>query len=77
VDAERDKLFDDLKRTGDLEEFIVVPGFHSVREGRNGEGNPWYTDGNLYEGAIKAGSPNSDSVLIGFVARATTDLSGE
>jgi hypothetical protein len=53
VDAEREKLFDDLKKTGDLAEFIIVPGFHKVREGRNGEGNAWYTDGDLYEGVIK------------------------
>jgi hypothetical protein len=61
VDAERDKLFDDLKKTGDLAEFIIVSGFHKVREGRNGEGNPWYTDGDLYEGVIKPGNPNASS----------------
>jgi hypothetical protein len=55
IDAERDKLFDDLKKTGDLAEFIIVPGFHKIREGRNGEGNPWQTDGDLYEGVIKPG----------------------
>jgi hypothetical protein len=53
VDAERDYLFEDLKKTGDLAEFIIIRGFHKVLEGRNGEGNPWYTDGNLYEGVIK------------------------
>jgi len=53
IDAERDKLFDDLKKTGELEEFIIVPEFHKIREGRNGEGNPWRTDGDLYEGVIK------------------------
>jgi hypothetical protein len=53
VDAERDKMFDDLKQTGDLADVIIVQGFHKVLEGRNGEGNPWYTDGNLYEGIIK------------------------
>jgi hypothetical protein len=57
VDTERDKLFDDLKKTSDLAEFIIVPGFHKVREGRNGEGNPWYTDGDLYEGVIKPENP--------------------
>ena len=36
VDAERDTLFDDLKRTGDLEDFEVIRGFHKVLEGRNG-----------------------------------------
>ena len=55
IDAERDKLLDDLKQTGDLEEFIIVSGFHKVLKGRNGEGNPWYTDGDLYEGVIKSG----------------------
>jgi LssY C-terminus len=55
IDAERDKLFDDLKQTGMLAKFIIVPGFHKVLEGRNGEGNPWRTDGALYEGVIKPG----------------------
>jgi hypothetical protein len=54
VDAERDVLFKDLEQTGDLAEVIVVQGFHKVLEGRNGQGNPWYTDGNLYEGVISA-----------------------
>src|SRR5262249_52211488 len=61
VDAERDKLFDDLKKTGDLAEFIIVSGFHKIREGRNGEGNPWHTDGDLYEGVIKPGNPITSS----------------
>jgi hypothetical protein len=63
IDAERDKLFDDLKKTDDLAEFIIVPGFHKVREGRNGEGNPWHTDGDLYAGVIKPGNPNASSAL--------------
>jgi hypothetical protein len=53
VDAERDLLFKDLERTGDLSEVTIVHTFHKVLEGRNGEGNPWYTDGDLYEGVIK------------------------
>jgi len=51
-------LFDDLKQTGDLAEVVIVRGFHKVREGRNGEGNPWYTDGDLYEGRIKQAGPD-------------------
>jgi len=54
VDAERDVLFKDLEQTGELAEVIVVEGFHKVLEGRNGQGNRWYTDGNLYEGVIAA-----------------------
>jgi hypothetical protein len=53
IDNERDKLFDDLKRTGDLAEDYLVPGFHKVLTGRNGGGDPWHTDGNLYVGVIR------------------------
>src|SRR6266851_7802547 len=52
IDAERDKLFHDLKQTGGLAEELVVEGFHKVLDGRNGGGDPWHTDGNLYEGVI-------------------------
>jgi LssY C-terminus len=54
VDAERDHLFEDLKRTGDLAETRQVPGYHLVRAGRNGGGDPWHTDGDLYVGTIGA-----------------------
>lgn len=57
VDAERDKLFADIKQTGDLSSFEIITGFHKVLEGRNGEGNRWYTDGDLYLGIIKATVP--------------------
>jgi len=52
VDAERDFLFADLKKTGDLSETYVVPEFHKVRSGKNGGGDPWTTDGSLYGGVI-------------------------
>jgi len=52
IDTERDYLFTDLKRTGELAEFFIVEDFHKVREGRNGGGDPWHTDGNLYAGVI-------------------------
>jgi hypothetical protein len=53
VDAERDYLFHDLERTGDLVEEFIINGFHKVLEGRNGGGDPWHTDGDLYVGVIK------------------------
>jgi hypothetical protein len=59
VDAERDYLFECLERTGDLAETYVVDDFHRVREGKNGGGDPWYTDGNLYVGVIKPITPPS------------------
>jgi hypothetical protein len=59
VDTERDKLLTDLKETGDLTEEYIVEGFHQVREGRNGGGDRWHTDGDLYVGVIKAADPSS------------------
>jgi hypothetical protein len=53
VDAERDYLFADLKKTGELADVEIIRGFHKVLEGRNGEGNIWRTDGDLYLGVIK------------------------
>jgi hypothetical protein len=53
IDAERDTLFRDLEATGELQETYVVPGFHQVSRGRNGGGDPWYTDGDLYVAVIK------------------------
>jgi hypothetical protein len=54
VDAERDYLFHDLEQTGDLAATDIVDDFHQQREGRNGGGDPWRTDGKLYIG-ITAG----------------------
>ena len=56
VDAERDRLFQDLQQTGDLSETYVVDGFHKTLKGRNGGGDPWYTNGDLYVGVIGAES---------------------
>ncbi|MBI3407219.1 MAG: LssY C-terminal domain-containing protein [Planctomycetes bacterium] len=53
VDAERDHLFRTLEQTDDLAGKYVVDGFHKIREGRNGGGDHWHTDGNLYVGIIK------------------------
>jgi hypothetical protein len=57
IDTERDKLFNDLKQTGRLEEEYIVPLFHKVLTGRNGGGDPWHTDGNLYVGVIRPATP--------------------
>ena len=52
VDTERDYLLHDIEQTGELAEHYVVEDFHKTREGRNGGGDPWHTDGNLYVGII-------------------------
>jgi hypothetical protein len=59
VDAERDHLFADLARTGDLAETYTVDDFHKTRQGRNGGGDPWHTDGKLYVGVIVIKTPLS------------------
>jgi hypothetical protein len=53
VDKERDHLFQNLRDTGDLSEEYPVDDFHTKLEGRNGGGDRWYTDGDLYVGVIK------------------------
>jgi hypothetical protein len=52
VDKERDHLFDNLKQTGELSEQYYVDDFHPRREGRNGGGDRWFTDGKLAVGVI-------------------------
>jgi hypothetical protein len=52
VDAERDHLFHDLEATGHLSETYTIDDFHKIREGRNGGGDPWRTDGHLLVGVI-------------------------
>jgi len=52
VDAERDYLFACLERTGALVAQYVVDNFHKIREGKNGGGDPWRTDGRLFVGII-------------------------
>jgi hypothetical protein len=54
VDAERDYLFADLEKTGMLAGHYVIPDFHKLREGKNGGGDPWHTDGSLYVGVVAA-----------------------
>ena len=59
IDAERTQLFDDLQATGDLSETYMIDGFHTLREGKNGGGDRWHTDGGLKVGviALKPKSP--------------------
>jgi hypothetical protein len=52
VDVERDFLFRCLAQSGTLSETFVVAGFHKVRSGKNGGGDPWTTDGDLRAGVI-------------------------
>ena len=53
IDAERDYLFRDLKATGSLVDTYAEDGFHKILKGKNGGGDPWFTDGRLVVGIIK------------------------
>jgi len=54
VDTERDHLFASLQQAGMLSDLFKVKGFHKVLRGKNGGGDPWYTDGALWVGTIAA-----------------------
>jgi hypothetical protein len=54
VDAERDRLFAELEKTGEVAEVTKVTDFHKVRSGKNGGGDPWRTDGALYVGVVES-----------------------
>lgn len=51
IDGERDKLMADLNRAGWLLKLSAVPHFGPTA-GRNGGGDPYYTDGNLAVGVL-------------------------
>jgi LssY C-terminus len=52
VDSERNKLVNDTEQAGDLGEFYWIEGFHEAHQGRNGGGDPYFTDGRLAVGVI-------------------------
>ena len=53
IDAERDYLFRDLEQSGVLASKYAVDGFHKILKGKNGGGDPWFTDGRLFVGILK------------------------
>lgn len=54
VDAERDHLIETLKNAGQLTQIKAVSNFHQIREGRNGGGDLWHTDGRLLNATISS-----------------------
>ena len=56
VDVERDRLIADLVGTKRVSEEFSLPNFHAVKEGRNGGGDPWKTDGALKACVLAAGA---------------------
>ena len=47
IDAERDLLMDDLRDAGMVQTFFQISGTGPTVFGRNGEGDPYYTDGEI------------------------------
>ena len=52
VDSERNKLVKDTDEVRSLDGVYWIDNFHEAREGRNGGGDPYYTDGRLAVGVI-------------------------
>jgi hypothetical protein len=52
IDDERDYLFQCLQKAGVLLEWHAIDGYHEILEGKNGDGNPWRTDGRLFVGVV-------------------------
>jgi hypothetical protein len=55
IDAERDRLTGDLKAAKVVEAIYEVSGIGPVLNGRNGEGDPYYTDGEIEISRLVAG----------------------
>jgi len=53
VDAERDKVLDDLDGAGELSSTFQTPGIGLTWNGRNGEGDWYYTDGQISVGVLR------------------------
>jgi LssY C-terminus len=47
IDAERDLLMHDLRDAGMVRDFFQISGMGPTLFGRNGEGDPYYTDGEI------------------------------
>lgn len=52
VDAERNKVVTDAHHAGGIASFYWIDPFHPERRGRNGGGDPWFSDGRLAVGVI-------------------------
>jgi hypothetical protein len=47
IDAERDLLMEDLRNAGMVQTFFQISGTGPTLFGRNGDGDPYYTDGEI------------------------------
>lgn len=54
VDAERDLIIADLMKSGQLASSYAIEGVGATKTGRNGGGDPYFTDGQAMIGVLKA-----------------------
>jgi hypothetical protein len=52
IDKERDKLVNDMRRTGNLSTAYWLDGFQEKLQSKNGGGDPYHTDGRLAVGVL-------------------------
>ena len=52
VDVERNKVVTDAHRAGGVGAFYWIDSFHPEPRGRNGGGDPWFSDGRLAVGVM-------------------------
>jgi len=60
VDAERDRLVSELQQASTTQSIEWKDGFHVEREGKNGGGDPWHTDGRLAKVMLRGQRQPSD-----------------
>ncbi|NRQ14944.1 LssY C-terminal domain-containing protein [Ensifer sesbaniae] len=53
LDAERDLVIGDLDKAGQVSRTYEMPGIGATKAGRNGGGDPYYTDGKVRVGVLK------------------------
>jgi hypothetical protein len=56
VDAERDRILNELRKAIPATEIYWLTNWHEQRQGKNGGGDPWRTDGRLGVAALPQGS---------------------
>ena len=53
IDAERDRVISDLRQAGQLSSDYEIEGIGATKTGRNGGGDPYFTDGMARIGIIR------------------------
>ncbi|WDZ78580.1 LssY C-terminal domain-containing protein [Ensifer adhaerens] len=59
LDAERDLVIGDLDKAGQVAQTYEIPGIGATKTGRNGGGDPYFTDGKTLVGVLKPAADGS------------------